>query len=54
VAPLADLLRLLRETGGQRVLSLEVFNREYWKQDALAVAKTGLGKMKRTVEISEQ
>jgi sugar phosphate isomerase/epimerase len=54
VAPLSDTLRLLRETGGQRVLSLEVFNREYWKQDALTVAKTGLAKMKRTVEISER
>jgi hypothetical protein len=31
-------------------LSLEVFNREYWKQDALAVAKTGLAKMKAAVD----
>jgi sugar phosphate isomerase/epimerase len=54
IAPLADMLRLLRETGGQRILSLEVFNREYWKQDALAVAKTGLMKMRRVVEISER
>jgi sugar phosphate isomerase/epimerase len=53
IAPLADVLRLLRETGGQRVLSLELFNREYWKQDALAVAKTGLAKMKRVAELSE-
>ena len=52
--PLADILRLLRETGGQRVLSLEVFNRDYWKQDALEVAKTGLAKMKRVAEISER
>ena len=54
VAPLADVLRLLRETGGQRVLSLEVFNRAYWKQDALEVAKTGLAKMKRVADISER
>ncbi len=54
VAPLADILRLLRETGGQRVLSLEVFNRTYWKQDALVVAQTGLAKMKSVVGISEQ
>ncbi len=54
VAPLADILRLLRETGGQRVLSLEVFNRAYWKQDALVVAKTGLAKMKQVAEVSGQ
>ncbi len=53
VCPLADILRLLRETGGQRVLSLEVFNRDYWQQDALSVAKTGLAKMKRVVALSE-
>jgi 2-keto-myo-inositol isomerase len=32
------------------VLSLELFNREYWKQDPLEVAKTGLTKMKASVE----
>ncbi len=45
-APLKDTLRLLRETGGQTVLSLEVFNRKYWTEDPLEVAKTGLAKMK--------
>lgn len=53
ICPLGDILRLLRETGGQRILSLELFNRQYWKQDALVVAKTGLAKMKRVVELSE-
>jgi sugar phosphate isomerase/epimerase len=52
IAPLGGILRLLRETGGQRILSLELFNRQYWKQDALVVAKTGLAKMKRVVESS--
>lgn len=52
VAPLTDILKLLRDAGGQRVLSLEVFNQEYWKQDALQVAKTGLAKMKRAVELA--
>jgi len=47
VAPLADMLRLLRASGGQKVLSLELFNRQYWLQDALVVAKTGLAKMKQ-------
>ena len=54
IAPLKEILRLLRDTGGQRVLSLEVFNREYWKEDALAVARTGLAKMKRVVEMAER
>ncbi len=45
-APLPDILRALRATGGQKVLSLELFNRKYWEQDPLEVAKTGLAKMK--------
>jgi 2-keto-myo-inositol isomerase len=49
-APLTDLLCLLRDNGGQMVLSLEVFNRTYWSQDALAVAKTGLAKMKHVAD----
>jgi len=31
-------------------LSLELFNKTYWKQDALQVAKTGLQKMKRLAD----
>lgn len=54
IYPLAEALRLLRDTGGQRVLSLEVFNRDYWKQDALTVAKTGLAKMKQVVASADQ
>jgi sugar phosphate isomerase/epimerase len=49
-APLAAILRALHEIGGQKVLSLEVFNRKYWSEDALTVAKTGLAKMKAVVE----
>ena len=45
-APLTDILRVLAATGGQKVLSLEVFNRKYWEQDALEVARAGLEKMK--------
>lgn len=45
-APWADVIQLLREMGGSKVISLELFNRDYWKQDALLVAKTGLQKMK--------
>jgi hypothetical protein len=35
--------------GGTKVLSLELFNREYWKQDPLLVAKTGLQKLRALV-----
>jgi 2-keto-myo-inositol isomerase len=49
VAPLSDLLQALRRTGGRKVLSLELFNRKYWSEDALGVAKTGLAKMKAMV-----
>jgi sugar phosphate isomerase/epimerase len=50
VAPLPELLRALHQTGGQKVLSLEVFNRTYWAQDPLEVAKTGLAKMKAVAD----
>lgn len=50
VAPLPQLLRSLKRTGFAGALSLELFNRRYWKQDALAVAGTGLRKMKAAVE----
>jgi sugar phosphate isomerase/epimerase len=49
-APLVELLRSLHDTGGQKVLSLELFNRKYWAEDALAVARTGLAKMKAVAE----
>jgi|SRR5579884_3438718 len=46
VAPLKTFLRDLRNLGFRGVLSLELFNKEYWKRDALVVARTGLEKMK--------
>lgn len=49
-APIADILRLLRQTGGQKVLSLELFNRKLWTEEPLEVAKTGLSKMKAVAE----
>ena len=49
VAPLADLLQTLHKTGGQKVLSLELFNRKYWGMDALEIARAGLEKMKSAV-----
>jgi sugar phosphate isomerase/epimerase len=50
VAPLKAILRTLRDIGFRGFLSLELFNRDYWKQDAAAVAKTGLQKMRAAVE----
>lgn len=48
-APLTPMLRDLHALGFRGMLSLELFNRTYWKQDALEVAKTGLKKMKAVV-----
>lgn len=49
VAPLAELLGDLWQCGFRGALSLELFNRDYWKQDALTVARTGLQKMQAAV-----
>ena len=48
-APLKQVIRDLTNMGGTKILSLELFNRDYWKQDPLLVAKTGLEKMRKIV-----
>lgn len=48
-APMKQILTSLKEIGGTKVLSLELFNKTYWQQDALLVAKTGLDKVKKVV-----
>jgi sugar phosphate isomerase/epimerase len=50
VADLTAMIRDLHKVGFKGMLSLELFNRTYWKQDPLEVAKTGLAKMKAVVE----
>ncbi len=50
VAPLDQLFRDLRAAGFRGTLSLELFNRGYWQQDALTVARTGLEKMKAALD----
>jgi sugar phosphate isomerase/epimerase len=50
VAPLTEILRILRDAGFNGALSLELFNRDYWKEDAAVVAKTGLEKMQAAVK----
>ncbi|WKN42411.1 sugar phosphate isomerase/epimerase family protein [Tunicatimonas pelagia] len=49
VAPVTEVLQDLHKTGSGKILSLELFNEDYWQQDALTVAKTGLSKMKNAV-----
>ena len=46
VAPLGDILRTLHGTGFRGFLSLELFNRDYWKQSPLKVAQAGIDKMR--------
>jgi sugar phosphate isomerase/epimerase len=46
VAPAKQILRLLHSKNQPLILSVEVFNKVYYKQDALTVAKTALSKMK--------
>jgi sugar phosphate isomerase/epimerase len=52
VAPLDVLFQALRANGFQGMLSLEIFNREYWMQDALHVARTGFEKTRAAVQAS--
>jgi sugar phosphate isomerase/epimerase len=49
VGPVKQVLYDLKNMGGVKVLSLELFNRSYWEQDPLQVAKTGLEKMRSLV-----
>ncbi|HTE32974.1 MAG TPA: sugar phosphate isomerase/epimerase family protein [Chryseolinea sp.] len=49
VAPLKQILTDLKNMKGPKILSLELFNREYWSQDPLSVAKTGLEKMRKVI-----
>lgn len=49
VAPLHDIFKSLKSIGYTGFLSVELFNKEYWKQDGLHVAKTALEKLKKVV-----
>lgn len=49
VAPLPVILSTLFRGGFRGVLSLELFNRDYWKQPPADVAKRGLQKMQAAV-----
>ena len=54
IAPMSQILNAVGGHGRSIVLSLELFNRDYWKLDPMEVAKTGLAKMKATVEKAAQ
>ncbi|MAM91417.1 MAG: xylose isomerase [Opitutaceae bacterium] len=49
IAPFDKIIRQLQAINPEMVFSLELFNRDYWKQDPLEVAKLGLEKMKAVV-----
>lgn len=49
VAPLGALFRDLDAIGFRGFLSVELFNRDYWKQDAEAVMRTALAKSRAAV-----
>ncbi len=46
VGPLPEILRMCLAGGARPILSLELFNQEYYKQEVMEVAKTGLRKLK--------
>ena len=48
-APMSQILTDLKNMGGEKVLSMELFNRAYWEEDPMLVAKNGLAKMKSLV-----
>ena len=49
VAPLGQIFRDLRDNGFRGVLSLELFNKDYWKLSAEENARTGLEKTRAAV-----
>jgi 2-keto-myo-inositol isomerase len=50
--PICEIVQLLAAKRTPIVLSLELFNRDYWGQPAEVVATTGLVKMRSTVELA--
>jgi 2-keto-myo-inositol isomerase len=50
IAPIKRTLQILSKNNHPLVLSAELFNQAYYKQDALIVAKTALAKMKAVVD----
>jgi 2-keto-myo-inositol isomerase len=49
IAPLGEIFRTLRDIGYRGHLSLELFNKSYWAEDATKVATTGLEKARAAI-----
>ena len=49
IASIAQILKTIKNPDRPIVLSLEVFNKTYYAQDALLVAKTGLAKINKAI-----
>lgn len=49
VAPLKQILKTLKRKDQPLILSVELFNKNYYSEDALLVAKTSLNKLKAVV-----
>lgn len=52
IAPLAEIFQTLHRVGYRGMLSLELFNQSYWKQDASVVLETGMKKLREQVRAS--
>jgi 2-keto-myo-inositol isomerase len=50
IAPLKEVFTALRKSGYAGYVSLELFNRGYWKEDPHQVARTGLAKTKAVAQ----
>ncbi|MCB9208778.1 MAG: sugar phosphate isomerase/epimerase [Ignavibacteriales bacterium] len=53
ILPLVQLFKDLKTINYKGTLSLEMFNREHWKQDPYEVAQTGIDKIKKIIELAE-
>lgn len=54
VCPLVDTIAMLIQNGFRGAFSLELFNPEYWKRDALEVATEGYRKSSAVIEQAKQ
>ena len=50
ILPLEDILQTLHDIGYRRDITLQLFNPQYWEQDLLTVARTGLHKTVAVIE----
>ncbi len=50
IAPIKEILKHLKTTGNPLILSEEVFNKNYYSQDPLEVAKTAIEKIKKAIQ----